>query len=262
MSSEWENILNQLGYEPSSGWSYRRNEHAVPYQGFKLHISSTPEEAPMIVKRMAPFLNELGCYHKCYPSKAAMMRSNSDRQRKKLFTIYPTLSNPETSHYSDGTIKLKRGDKNFNRGSMFANANKFEEIAQTVFNALEQAGLGGKGPKIEDERRYKDSRLHFRYSAIKPLRALIETQKGQEIRFVSNLKGEKRRRALEEIGINLTNSVLASKIEGESEKLEHFMDKDINGDYVNTPIFGESGTIEGDSYHPPNNAMEAGKNYL
>ncbi len=255
----WENVLEENGYDldSSSTWAYGSYKGYLPYQGFKLHISSGDQEAEELIRVLAPILSgnhpdiSMQVEHKCYKSVRARNR-NSKRQQPKLFTIYPDA--PKNQYTPErGLGVFVQGDPDFNRSVMFANARNFQTVLGEVIDAIKKSGVSLQGgPDIPGEPRYRNTRVHFRYAAMASYHARIK-RNDKEIEVIpawndpssDRFDHDRFKDVCNRIGFSGRNPQLS----GDELRQKVFEPKA-------TPIFGINGDIEGDSYHPPKEALE------
>ena len=74
---------------PSWNISYG-NRELNPSEGWKLHISGTPETAEAIAGRILPELRTIGVWHKILKSTEKLAEQNSSEQAGKFIVVYPT----------------------------------------------------------------------------------------------------------------------------------------------------------------------------
>lgn len=151
-SSTFEEIVRR--HLPAAGWEtnrqtiwlhVRRPEVALPQQGFKIHVSSTPECATAVLARMVALCVQHGVCFKCAATPAIHDMLNSKPYGRggagKFMTIYPV-----------------------DRAA-------FVDLIERFHEATGHEPF--KGPYILSDRRYKDSPiLYYRYGGIRPPRRL------------------------------------------------------------------------------------------
>ena len=148
-------------------------QHTTPKQGFKFHISASPEEGYKVCKELIPILQASNIDHKIIRSLRYIENnmSNEPLQRKKLITIYPKSSiDPK-----DQVFEV--GNEDRNKRSFMANEPHTREILKKLLKHADRSILDG-GPKLEDERqalgtkfdaeepRVKNTRIHITYSIV------------------------------------------------------------------------------------------------
>ncbi len=122
---------------PSDNWMYfqREGQH-LPAQGWKLHVSATPQSAPGVLDALLPVLFRGGASFKMVRSRRLLAHLNEGHSPRgaagKFITIYPTDA----------------------------------EHAVLLAGECHRATAGLKGPHILSDRRYRpDSLVHYRYGA-------------------------------------------------------------------------------------------------
>ncbi|MCL1990824.1 MAG: class III lanthionine synthetase LanKC [Defluviitaleaceae bacterium] len=134
LDSDWQ------VYEDDPNWnSYYPIEKSLDNQGFKIHVSTTYENASLTLKKVSPVLNKFRVPFKHIKNKQVLFQMYSKIGSRisagKFITIYP----------SEGDFEL-------------------------LLNELDQVLVGlEKGPYILTDKRWKEGNIYFRYGAFKEI---------------------------------------------------------------------------------------------
>ena len=126
--------------QASENWVFfQKKGQVIPTQGWKLHISATPQSAAEVLEAVLPPLFRSGASFKMVRSKRLLTHLNEGHSSRgaagKFITIYP----------SD------------------------DQEAVELADACHQASLGLKGPQILSDRRYRaGSLVYYRYGGFTP----------------------------------------------------------------------------------------------
>ena len=206
------------------------NNYRLPEQGFKLHITSGPDEGYEIVKELIPILQANGIRHKIMRSKDWMedrLKSHGDTQALKLMTIYPKTdpSGPNKQIFTPG-------DKNQNKKAFFLNEPHTRDVLNLLLNQPDPNLMQG-GPKLEGNRKFLGAKFNAEEFRVKNTR------------------------------IHLTYSIVSSMTRGvavnnNSLDMEHWVRKtDSNGDFIDN----SDPNLPFPEYEPSDNFRKTGKGY-
>jgi rhamnogalacturonyl hydrolase YesR len=148
----WEQVAHE-------NWIYfQRPDRPIPRQGWKLHVSATPDSAAGVLSAVLPVLFRAGCWFKMVRSRHLLRFLNEAHSQRgaagKFITVYP-----------DGDAQAV-------------------ELAQ----ACHEATLGLAGPVILSDRRYRpDSLVHYRYGSFVP--QTVYNSEGQIVHVIRDPEG-------------------------------------------------------------------------
>lgn len=142
------------------------HEKKLPYQGYKLRVSATPEEARYVAKEVLSSLQEISQPHKVVGNLETLLRQDGS-QKGKFITIYPGIDN---DNVFEGNIQLfNKSESNLNKKSININYKTTEKVLEEVIDAIKESSIslsGGKKPPTD--LRYKNTRISYRYGEIFP----------------------------------------------------------------------------------------------
>lgn len=152
LNSRWE----QHKDDSWAYYLYKANE--LPNQGWKIHITSTIEQAQDTLDTIVPELISQNISFKYVPSKEALLMKNSkygDRASSgKFITIYPRTE---------------------------------DEFIILLYKLSKKLELFDKGPYILNDKQWYESNVFFRYGAFKEMYTTIDNKK---VLAIKNTKGE------------------------------------------------------------------------
>lgn len=149
----------------------------LPYQGYKLRISATSDEARYVAKAVLPILQDLSQPHKIAGNLRRLLTLD-DSQKGKFITIYPGIDSEEV--FSDDNQLFTKSESKLNRKSININYNTTERILSEIINGIKESSISLRGgEKPPTDLRYKQTRVSYRYGLVMPAR---KTKLGEESR--------------------------------------------------------------------------------
>lgn len=153
-------------YTYDKDWIYvlNKNEKNPPKQGWKIHLTTIPNEASSMLYVVADFLLKKQISFKFIPSLEKLIDRNSKGASRvssgKFVTIYPHDTkiflqllkelNSITKNYSEGPYILN--DKQWKNSNVFFRYGGFQEMLKKVGNKLVDAIQDEKGDLVPDKR--------------------------------------------------------------------------------------------------------------
>lgn len=170
----WQYLLDEESYDNKDGWTwtfYEEDEGHTPHQGWKIHISSGPEDGREVAETVLPYLQENSISHKMTDSPYRL-DSYTGGNEHRLITVFPSYDPEKREKITVGNDEVriqhfKQGNRKHNNDAINANTNNTGRIIDYLLDELDDEELLF-GPTIEgdDRKEYQvgDTRVHYRYS--------------------------------------------------------------------------------------------------